>query len=143
MFKDMLNNRKGMVFVRARDTISFFIGLILAAFGLIPLLSSFGVLPFSLPEFLLNLPVSVLVWIVAIAGLYIVIDGFIEPPMHMLHWALILGGIILLIVGLIPILHSFNVIPFTIPFLGENLVVYQVMIGIEGIFLMIAGVSMR
>lgn len=136
-------NKKGMVFTRGRDTISFIVGLILAAFGIIPLLSNLKVLSFNLPDFLLNLPVSVLVWVIAVAGLYIVVDGFIEPPMHMFHWALILGGVILLVIGLIPLLFSFKVIGFTVPFLGENLIVYQVMIGIEGLFLAIAGLTMH
>lgn len=136
-------NKKGMVFTRGRDTISFIVGLILAAFGIIPLLNTLKVLSFNLPGFLLNLPVSVLIWVIAVAGLYIVVDGFIEPPMHMFHWALILGGVILLIIGLIPLLFSFKVIGFTVPFLGENLIVYQVMIGIEGLFLAIAGLTMH
>jgi len=136
-------NKKAMVFTRPRDTISFIVGLILAAFGIIPLLNGFGVMSFNLPGFLLNLPVSVLVWIIAVAGVYIVIDGVIEPPMHIFHWALIVGGLILLVVGLIPILYGFGVIPFTVPFLGENLIVYQILIAVEGLFLAIAGLTMH
>ncbi|MCX8147570.1 MAG: hypothetical protein N3D84_03825, partial [Candidatus Woesearchaeota archaeon] len=79
----MKMNKKAMIFTSPRDTISFVVGLILIAFGLIPLLNKFGAIKWNLPGFLVNLPTSVLVWIVAIAGLYILIDGFIEPPMHM------------------------------------------------------------
>lgn len=135
--------KKGMVFTRARDTISFIIGLVLAAFGIIPLLFNFNVIGFNLPGVLLNLPISVLVWVIAVVGLYIVIDGFIEPPMHIFHWALIVGGLVLAVIGLIPILFSFGVIPFTVPFLGENLIVYQVLIAVEGLFLAIAGLTMH
>lgn len=135
--------KKGMVFTRARDTISFIAGLVLAAFGIIPLLGTFKVIGFKLPAFLLNLPTTVLVWVIAVAGLYIVIDGFIEPPMHIFHWALIVGGIAMAIIGLIPILFTFKVIGFTVPFLGTNLVVYQVLIAVEGLFLAIAGLTMH
>src|SRR3989344_1939568 len=134
-------DKKGMVFTRPRDTVSFFIGLVLAAFGIIPLLNSLGVVGWNLPGVLLNLPVSVLIWVIAVAGLYIVIDGFIEPPMHMFHWLLIAGGLVLLVIGLIPILFSFGTIGFTVPFLGENLITYQVLIAIEGLFLAIAGLT--
>ena len=136
-------DKKGMIFTRGRDTFSFIVGLILAAFGIIPLLNSFKLVAWNLPDFLLNMPVSILVWVIAVAGAYIVIDGFIEPPMHIFHWALILGGFILLVVGLIPILYSFKAIGFTVPFLGENLIVYQVLIGVEGLFLAIAGLTMH
>ncbi|PIN87348.1 hypothetical protein COV19_00505 [Candidatus Woesearchaeota archaeon CG10_big_fil_rev_8_21_14_0_10_44_13] len=135
--------KKGMIFTRLRDTISFFIGLVLAAFGIIPLLNSFKVIAWNLPIFMLNLPVSILVWVIALAGAYVFIDGIIEPQMHILHWALIVSGLVLLIVGLIPILYSFKVIGFTVPFLGGNLVVYQVLIVVEGLLLGIAGPTMH
>ena len=79
-------NKKGLIFTRPRDTVSFFVGLVLLALGLIPLLSQFGVIGFTLPGFLTGLVGSIFIWIIAVAGAYIVIDGFIEPPLHSLHW---------------------------------------------------------
>lgn len=130
-------NKKARVFTAPRDTISFFVGVVLAAFGVLPLLSKWGIVKFQIP-FLSNIAVSVLVWIVAVAGLYVLIDGFIEPPAHALHWMLILIGLILAIVGLIPILKSFGVLGFTLPF---NDVVYRIIITLEGLLLIIGGLT--
>lgn len=135
-------SKKAMIFTSPRDTLSFVIGLILLAFGIIPLLNKFGAIGWNLPGFLVNMPVGVLVWIVAVAGLYILIDGFIEPPMHIFHWLLILAGLIMMVIGLIPILHSFGTIGFTIPGM-DNLVLYWVLITLEGFGLALAGTTMH
>jgi hypothetical protein len=134
--------KKAMIFTSPRDTISAVIGLILLAFGLIPLLNTMAVIKWNLPGFLLNMPMGVLVWVVAIAGFYILIDGFIEPPMHIFHWLLIISGLIMMVVGLIPILHSFGTIGFTIPGM-DSLIIYWVIIGLEGLGLVIAGTTMH
>ena len=42
-------NKKARVFTAPRDTISFFVGLILAAFGVLPLLSKWGIIKFTVP----------------------------------------------------------------------------------------------
>ena len=131
-------NKRGIVFTRPRDTVSFLVGLVLLLVGGIPVLSSMKLLPFGLPSFLTGLVGNIAIWLVAFGGAYVVIDGFIEPPMHSLHWFLIVAGLILLVVGLIPILNKFGVISFNIPFLA-NLVVYQVIIAIEGLLLVIGG----
>ncbi|MBI2129375.1 hypothetical protein HYU07_03995 [Candidatus Woesearchaeota archaeon] len=132
-------NKKGMIFTRPRDSISFVVGLILAAYGIIPLLNAIGLLKFTLPAFLTGLPAEILIWVVAVGGAYVVVDGLIEPKMNALHPFLIGVGIILLAIGLIPILNKFHVIPFSLPFLGASLTPYQVLITIEGILLIIGG----
>lgn len=132
-------NKKGMIFTRPRDTISFIVGLILAAYGLIPLLNAIGLLKFTLPAFLMGMPAEILIWIVAVGGAYVVIDGFIEPKMNALHPFLIGVGLMLLAIGLIPILNKFGIMPFSIPFLGVNMIPYQILIAIEGILLVIGG----
>lgn len=132
-------NKKGMIFTRPRDSISFIVGAILAVYGLIPLLNAIGLLKFTLPAFLIGLPAEILIWVVAVGGAYVVVDGLIEPKMNMLHPFLIGIGIILLAIGLIPILNKFGIIPFSIPFLGANLTPYQILITIEGLLLIIGG----
>jgi hypothetical protein len=134
-------NKRGIVFTRPRDTISFFVGLILFAVGLVPLLIKLGVLGWSLPSFMTNLPFSVAIWIIAVAGLYIVIDGFIEPPAHNLHWFLIIAGVVLFVVGLLPLLHNFGVIGLDLGSLLNNLYIYQALITIEGALLMVGGLT--
>lgn len=133
----LLENKKARIFTAPRDTISFFIGLLLAAFGILPLLFQWGVVKFQIP-LIGNLAVTVLVWIVAVAGLYVLIDGFIEPPAHALHWMLILVGLVLAIIGLIPILNGFGIVPFTLPF---NDMIYRIIITLEGLLLMIGGLT--
>lgn len=132
-------NKKGVVFTRFRDTLSFFFGLVIAAFGLIPLLYSYKVIGFTIP-LLGTLGGSVLTWVVAFCGLYILIDGFVEPPQHSLHWILIACGLVLAITGLIPILYQFKIIGFTLPFIGNQLL-YLILISIEGIVLMVGGLT--
>jgi len=133
--------KKAMIFTRARDTVSFFVGLILAAYGLIPILFAMKIIKFNLPGFLLNLPVTVMVWVVAAVGLYVLIDGVIEPPMHIFHWLLIIGGVIFMVIGLIPILYSFKVVPFTLPI--KDIIVFQGIVAAEGLMLAIAGLTMH
>lgn len=135
-------SKKAMIFTSPRDTISFVLGLILLAFGLIPLLNKMAMIKWNLPGFLINMPTGVLVWVVALAGFYILIDGFIEPPMHIFHWLLIIAGLIMMVIGLIPILHSFGTIGFTIPGM-DSLIIYWVIIGLEGLGLVIAGTTMH
>lgn len=133
-------NKRGIVFTRPRDTISFFVGLILAAFGLLPLLKKFGVISWPLPAFMTNLPFEIAIWLIAIFGLYVVIDGFIEPPAHNLHWILIVAGLVLFLIGLLPLLHKFGVIGLSFGFLN-NLVLYYSIITLEGLLLMVGGLT--
>lgn len=133
-------DKKGIVFTRPRDTISFFFGLFLAIFAVLPLLVSLKVVSWSLPSFLTGLPFNIAVWIIAVAGLYIVIDGFIEPPAHNLHWILIALGILLFVTGLLPILSAYKVIGMSFGFLN-SLIIYHSIITIEGILLVIGGLT--
>jgi hypothetical protein len=141
MNNKLLNSKKGF-FMSFRDWLSFFVGLILFAIGLIPLLSSFKVIKWGLPGFMTSLIGSIFFWIIAIAGIYIFIDGIIEPKAEFLHLTLLLVGLLFVAVGLIPILHKFGVVGFGIPFL-DNMVVYNIIITIEGLLLMTAGFTMR
>lgn len=137
-------NRQGIVFTRPRDTISFFVGVFLAAVGLIPLLVNLKILKWGLPGFINSLLGQIAIWIIAVAGLYVVIDGFIEPPAHNLHWFLIAAGLVLFITGLLPILFKFGVLGFNIwGAFSETirLIIYQTIITIEGILLIIGGLT--
>jgi hypothetical protein len=98
------------------------------------------VLKFTLPGFMTNLPFDIAVWVMAIAGLYVVIDGFIEPPAHGLHWALIVAGIVLFLTGLLPILSNYKVIAMSFGFLN-NMLIYNTIITVEGIALMVGGLT--
>jgi hypothetical protein len=134
-------NKKGIVFTRPRDTISFFIGLLLFALGVIPLLASLNVIGWNLPAFLNNVVAQVFIWIIAVAGLYIIIDGFIEPPAHNLHWILIAMGLVLFVVGLLPILFTFGVLGWDLGTFLNKLYIYNAIITLEGLLLMIGGLT--
>jgi hypothetical protein len=133
-------NKKGMVFSAPRDTISFFVGLVIFAYGIVPLLNQFKLLAFNWPGILGQLPFKIAMWIIAVAGIYVLIDGFIEPPQHGLHWALIVIGLVLFVTGLLPILHSFGVIGLSLGFL-DNLILYYIIITVEGLLLLIGGLT--
>lgn len=133
-------SKKGMVFTAPRDTISFFVGLIIFAYGIVPLLNKLGVMGFVWPGFLADIGFSIAMWIIAVAGMYVLVDGFIEPPQHGLHWALILIGLVLFVSGLLPILKSFGVIGLSLPFL-ETMIVYYAIITVEGLLLLIGGLT--
>ncbi|MFH0870248.1 MAG: hypothetical protein V1866_04295 [archaeon] len=138
---NFLNSKKGF-FMSGRDWISFFIGIVLFLIGIVPLLKQFKVLGFGLPSFLNGLMAQIFFWIIAIAGVYIIVDGLIEPAGHALHIFLMVLGLIFVIVGLVPILNKFGVIHLNLSFLA-NLVVYNSIITIEGLMLMTAGFTMR
>ena len=133
-------NKKAMVFTAPRDTISFFVGLLIFAYGIVPVLNKFAVMAFTWPSILADVGFSVAMWIIAVAGAYVLVDGFIEPPQHSLHWALILIGLLLFVTGLLPILHSFNIIGFSFDFLN-SLLVYYIIITVEGLLLLIGGLT--
>ncbi|MBR9700674.1 hypothetical protein GOV11_02310 [Candidatus Woesearchaeota archaeon] len=132
-------DKQGIVFTRPRDTVSFFVGLVLVVFGALPIVVRMGWLGLGLPSFMMELPVQIAIWIVAVAGLYVVIDGFIEPPAHNLHWFLIGAGLILFVVGLVPILNQFSVIGFTLGI--KNTLIYQIIITVEGALLLVGGLT--
>jgi len=134
-------NNQGIVFTRPRDTISFFIGLFLAIVGVLPVLITLKVVSWALPSFMTKLPFSIAIWVIAVAGLYVVIDGFIEPPAHNLHWILIIAGLVLFVIGLLPILYNFGVIGFNLGSFLNSLLIYQSIITVEGILLMIGGLT--
>ncbi|MFT4343584.1 MAG: hypothetical protein ACMXYE_02445 [Candidatus Woesearchaeota archaeon] len=134
-------NKKGF-FMSFRDWLSFGVGGLLILLGGLPLLHTFGVLPFGLPGIFNTLMVSIGGWIIALAGLYIVIDGMIEPSGHSLHMILLALGGLFILVGLLPILNSFGVVDFQVPFL-ENLVVFNIIITVEGFLLILGGLTMR
>ena len=90
-----------------RDWFSVLIGLLVLAVGIIPLLSTWKIIAFTLPAFLDNIIVAIIFWVIALGGLFVVVDGLIEPAGHFYHTALIILGIIFVVAGLIPILIKF------------------------------------
>ena len=122
--------------MQTRDWISGIVGAAIFLLGLMPLLGKF--------EFLNNLPVSLLTWIVAGAGFYLAINSVIEiTNSNIIGWWSFGVAITVLIIGLFPLLHSFGIGPEWFQFNWLNRTAYNIIFIIEGIFLMIATFAME
>ena len=127
--------------IEAKDWISLFFGLIIAAFGVLPILNRFNIGPgwFTL-EFL---PIQIFAYIVAIVGFYLLVESIIEiTNSNAIGWISFLIAGILMALGILVVLSRFNVGPswFAIP-IGP--LFYQIIFVIEGLFLMIAMFAME
>ena len=123
----------------AKHWISLVVGLLVLALGLVPLLFGFGLLPFSLPEFLTTLIASVAAYLIAGFGLYLLIDGFLED--YTIRIVSVVVALLVIVVGIVQILFSFGIFGFSIPFFND--LFYNIIFTIEGIFLIIASFAMQ
>lgn len=122
--------------MQPRDWISGIAGLIIFLLGLLPMLGKF--------TFLNNLPVSLLTWIVAGAGFYLAINSIIEiTNSNIVGWWSFGVAITVLIIGLLPLLHSFNIGPAWFEFKWLSRTAYNIIFIVEGVFLMIATFAME
>src|SRR3989338_5648019 len=122
--------------MQARDWISGLVGAVIFLLGLLPLIGRF--------ESLNNLPVSLLTWIVAGAGLYLAVNSIIEiTNSNIVGWWSFGVAIAVLIIGLFPLLHTFSIGPSWFEFNWLNRAAYNIIFIIEGIFLMIDTFAME
>ena len=122
--------------MQMRDWISGLIGAVIFLLGLLPLLGKF--------EFLNNLPVSLLTWIVAGAGLYLAVNSIIEiTNSNIVGWWSFGVAIAVLVIGLLPLLHGFGIGPSWFEFNWLNRTAYNIIFIVEGVFLMIATFAME
>ncbi|RMF56152.1 hypothetical protein D6745_00180 [Candidatus Woesearchaeota archaeon] len=117
--------------MEGKDWFTLILGLILLVLGVIPFLNKFGIVSFGLNF----LPIMQFVsYIISIAALWLIIEGFMED--EGVKIITIIVGLIILAIGVIPLLNSFGVISFAIPFLSVTL--YNIIFILEGILLVIA-----
>ena len=121
-------NKKGQM-MGVRKVISFVLGLVFLALGLLPLL---GV---NLPP----IPALVL-WLLALAGgIYLLIDAYKERMgmglSKFIMWLSVIVGLLILTLGLIPILNSMGVLAFALPVLGAAVV--NILYTVAGVLLII------
>lgn len=122
-----------------RHWISFFFGMLIFVFGLFPMIGKDAWL-FNLSH---HASAVILAYIVAFGGLYIIVDSFFEFTFHSgVGIFTLLIGLIIFSMGLIVVLHSMAVIPFSIPFLDKANIIYQILFVLEGLFLMVAAFIM-
>ncbi len=128
-----------MALDQPKGWISLILGLALLVLGVLPILEKLGILGANPIAFVTDtLTINILQYIVAAAGLVLIIDAFMEMD-SLRIWTLIVG-LVVLALGLIPVLSSFGVIGFTIPFLTA--LIYQIIFILEGILLVIAAFAM-
>ena len=122
--------------MQPRDWISGLIGAVIFLLGLLPILGKF--------TFLNNLPISLLIWIVAGAGFYLMVNSIIEiTNSNIIGWWSFGIAISVLIIGLLPLLHSFGIGPSWFEFKWLSRAIYNIIFIIEGVFLMIATFAME
>ena len=122
--------------MQMRDWISGIVGLIIFLLGLLPLIGKF--------EFLNNLSSTIIVWIIAIGGLYLAVNSLTEiTNSNIVGWWSFGVAIAVLVIGLFPLLHSFGIGPAWFAFNWLNRTAYNVIFIIEGVFLMIATFAME
>ena len=122
--------------MQLRDWISGVIGAVIFLLGFFPIIGKF--------EFLNNLPVTVVVWIVAVAGLYLVWNSIIEiTNSNVVGTISIIAAGIALLSGLLPLLHSLNIgwSWFELKWMPRS--IYNFILIIEGVFLMLATFAME
>ena len=122
--------------MQMRDWISGIVGLIIFLLGLLPLIGKF--------EFLNNLSSTIIVWIIAIGGLYLAVNSLTEiTNSNIVGWWSFGVAIAVLVIGLFPLLHFFGIGPGWFDFNWLNRTAYNVIFIIEGVFLMIATFAME
>lgn len=122
--------------MQARDWISGAVGAVIFLLGLMPMLGKF--------TFLNNWPVPILIWIVAGAGFYLMINSVIEiTNSNIIGWWSFGVAITVLIIGLLPLLHSFSIGPGWFEFKWLSRTAYNIIFIVEGVFLMIATFAME
>lgn len=129
--------------MEAKDWLSFFIGLIVTAGGLLPLLNSkMGVGPswFAFPF----LTANIAIYIVAAAGLYLIVNSFIEiTNSNAIGWLSFLIAALFAAVGIMKVLGTMSIglAWFALTFVSQTFLL--IALTLEGVFLIIACFAME
>lgn len=115
--------------MQARDWISGLVGIIVGLLGLLPMID-YG-------AFLKDLPPNILRWVVVVAGIYLILNSIIEiTNSNVIGWWSFGVAVIAVTLGLLPTLPWFKFEPF-------SNTIYNVILIVEGVFLMIATFAME
>src|SRR3989338_474794 len=122
--------------MKMSDWISGLVGAVILCFGLLPMM---GYL-----TFLNELEGSLLAWIAAGAGFYLIINSIIEiTNSNIVGWWSFGVAMTVLVIGLFPLLHGFGIGPEWFQFSWLNRTAYNIIFILEGAFLMIATFAME
>jgi hypothetical protein len=128
--------------MEGRDWLSFFVGLMLTAFGAIPLLSNF--IPSLQAINFMDKAVSIFAYVVAVMGFYLMVNSIIEiTNSNAVGGTSLLIAILFMAIGVLQVLFKFGVGPgwFELGFIKHTL--YYIIFLVEGLFLMIAAFAME
>ncbi|MBW2977642.1 hypothetical protein KY331_02245 [Candidatus Woesearchaeota archaeon] len=128
--------------ITPKDWLSFLIGAIVAALGFLPILNRLNVGP---KWFALNFPpVTVLSFIVAAAGFYLLVESVIEiTNSNAIGWISFFVAVFVLIIGILPSLAKVGFGPSWFAFAWLSPFIYHLIFVIEGLFLMVAMFAME
>ncbi len=130
--------------MEAKDWVSFFVGLVVLAFGALPILHGFGVGQawFELPK----LGAQMLSYAVALLGFYLVVNSIIEiTNSNSIGWFSFLVAFIIMAVGVLHVLGQFGIVGgfLTMNFIDGSEWIFNVIFVVLGLFLMIACFAME
>jgi hypothetical protein len=116
-----------------RHWLSFFVGLVIFLLGLFPAIGK-GAWLGLLSSTVLG---AIAMYIVAFGGLYIIVDSFFEFTFHSgVGIGTLLVGLAVFGLGLVTILHTMGAIAWSLGFMADFGMVYQILFMLEGLFLM-------
>ena len=126
--------------MQARDWISGLVGLVIFLLGLFPFLNTFNrgpVIPFSLP-------ISVMGWMIAVFGFYLIVNSFIEiTNSNIVGWLSFMMAAFITAIGVFHVLGQVGVFSgfFAMGFISE--LAFHIIFMVLGLFLMIATFAME
>jgi hypothetical protein len=133
-----------MIGLDTSDYFSGFMGLIIFALGLVPLLEQFGVVKWGVSAFIASSWfLSALPYLLAGLGLYLAIESLVElTNSNGIGWLSLLIGLTIMVMGLLPALNAFGIGPGLFGIIVPQ-TIYHIIFIIEGLFLMIAMFAMN
>lgn len=128
--------------MEAKDWISFLVGVVVTAMGVMPLLKMVNIGPswFALEM----LPISIFAYIVAGLGFYLMVESVIEiTNSNAIGWWSFAIALVVLAFGILQTLSRFGIGASWFSFSFIPAIAYYVIFTIEGILLMIACFAME
>lgn len=128
--------------METKDWISFLVGVVVTAMGVMPLLKMVNIGPswFALEM----LPISIFAYIVAGLGFYLMVESVIEiTNSNAIGWWSFAIALVVLAFGVLQTLAKFGIGPEWFSFSFIPAIAYYVIFTIEGILLMIACFAME
>jgi len=112
--------------------ISLILAGILTILGGIPLLNQMGIIGFGLGP-LESFGVQIFLYVAALGGMWLLFDALWGKEHGFLKYACVIVGLVVIVIGVIPILNQFGYITYTITFITP--MIYNIMFITEAVLL--------